>query len=87
MTRRSLKAADWPAGDRAGWRRLFADGGLLDDPGALAHLRPETRWSYEQSYGHWLGFLSRRGVDLEATEPAGRASADLIAAWVAVWRD
>lgn len=81
MTRRRLKFTDWPAQDRSAWEVLLQPGSLLRRGGAFAHLRPRTLSMRKQSYGHWLAFCRQQGLDLEAMDPAGRATDDLIVAW------
>ena len=81
MTRRRLKIEDWPERDRAAWDALLAPSRLLRPGGPFAALRPSTIWSREQSYGHWLAFCQKQRIDLEDTDPVGRASSRLIEAW------
>lgn len=82
MTRRRLTIENWPREDRAAWERLLAPGRLLRPGGAFAALRPATVWSYEQSYGHWLAFCQKEGVDLDALLPAARVTDARLLAWV-----
>lgn len=81
MTRRRLKIKGWPEQDRLAWEAMVRPGSLLRRGGAFAHLRASTLWSREQSYGHWLAYCQQQGVDLQATDTVGRASADLIDGW------
>jgi len=57
MMSRILPKYLWPDADRDAFASLFAEGGLLDDRGPLAHWRAPSRWLMEQQYGHWLGWV------------------------------
>lgn len=74
MRRRlSIPFSDWPARDRKAWHRAVTpNDDLLSDAGAGAHLREETRVSYMQGWGGYLGALNRAG-ELDSKEgPAAR---------------
>jgi hypothetical protein len=47
----TLPVKQWPPADRQVWTALFAQGGPLDDCGALAHVRHTTWVSLEWRYG------------------------------------
>lgn len=45
------RVRSWPAADQEMWRRLLMDGDLLDEKGALAHLREASCRMLEEAYG------------------------------------
>ena len=74
---RRLRWEDWPAADQALWKALVRHGGLLDDAGALSHLRPSTMEIIQAALRPLAGVahgLSARGSRRAARE-AGNARA------------
>ena len=53
--RRSLRLENWPAGDRAAWEALFAQGDVFADAGPCRRWRPATRRNRQDLYALWLG--------------------------------
>ncbi|QPZ89694.1 tyrosine-type recombinase/integrase [Thioclava electrotropha] len=78
-----LPIEDWPEADRVMWATLRAQGGPLDDHGALAHLRASSLETLGIRYGRWLGWLSRTERDALRLPPAERASLPRLQAWLA----
>ena len=54
----SLAPEQWPTPDRDLVDQLFAGGGLLDDRGPLAHVRPASRTKVTQTYARWMGWVA-----------------------------
>ena len=52
--RRSLPMAEWPEAHRRAFEAATRRAGLLDEPGALAHLVPLTLDRYTRAWGHFL---------------------------------
>jgi len=77
-----LKQSNWPSVDCATWSTLFAEGDILDGQGPLAHWRLVTRQKCAQSYGYWLAYLIRTGQLNGDTDPAKRATPDVITAYI-----
>ena len=84
MTRARLGLAEseWPAADHAMWSALMHRGDVFEESGAFADLKPLTLKTRRVAYGHWLRFLKRTGVALEAEPPAERATADRVARFI-----
>ena len=77
-----LKREDWPRQDRAAWDALFVDGGIFDERGPCVDWSAGSRCKREQSYGHWLGFLTNAGLLDAACLPADRFTQDAVRAFV-----
>jgi integrase len=54
--RRSLPRAEWPEPHRAAFEAATRPAGLLDEPGALAHLAALTIDRYASAWGHFLAY-------------------------------
>ena len=85
-TRLILKREDWPNQDRAAWDALFVDGGIFDERGPFVDWSAGSRRKREQSYGHWLGFLTNAGLLDAACSPADRFTQDAVRAFVEATR-
>lgn len=72
----------WPQMDRDMWEALFRQGGLLDDVGALSHLRPTTQQMLETHYGRWLGWLNEVHPDSLLGPPTQRITNDRLSGWL-----
>ncbi len=81
-----LKREDWPNQDRAAWNALFVDGGIFDERGPCVDWSAGSRCKREQSYGHWLGFLTNAGLLDAACLPADRFTQDAVRAFVEATR-
>jgi integrase len=64
------------------WQTLFRQGGLLDDAGALSHLRPTTQKMLEGHYGCWIGWLNRTDPTVLLESPAQRFTAERLSGWL-----
>jgi len=73
----------WPAADRHAFDALFAQGGLLDDNGALGHWRPLSRMLMQNQYARWLGWVSEAQPEALAFMPCERATSERLQAWLA----
>ncbi|MFX3653931.1 MAG: hypothetical protein ACN6IW_00365 [Paracoccaceae bacterium] len=82
MTRLILRVDEWPETDRAMWAALTRRVGLLDEAGALSHLRPISLEKFAVSYGRWLGWLRSEDPGALALEPAARATGERMATWM-----
>ena len=80
---KSMPLQSWPEADRNAFLALFAEGGLLDDRGPLAHWRAPSRDAMERQYGLWLGWISRAEPEALELGPVERASPDRLRAWLA----
>lgn len=79
----SLLLHHWPDADRNALTALFAQGGLLDDNGALAHWRAPSRKVMERQYGQWLGWVAREEPEALVLGPTERATVKRLRAWLA----
>ena len=79
----ALPLQHWPAGDRHAFEALFAQGGLLDDHGALGHWRPLSRRLMQNQYARWLGWIRQAEPEALALTPCERATPERLSAWVA----
>jgi integrase/recombinase XerD len=52
-----LPIHEWPEVDRKAWNAALHSGSILDDPGALSHLRAATIARRMYIYGRWLRYL------------------------------
>jgi integrase/recombinase XerD len=81
-----LAFATWPEADRKLWQNAFrAADDPFDDCGSGAHLASASRRVLRSSYGIFLGFLSRKHVDVLGRPPATRLDRELAEIYVA-WR-
>jgi hypothetical protein len=72
----------WPEADRALWDALVAQGGPLDDAGALSHLRPATLGTLRRGYAQWLAWLRASRPEVLSEPPERRATAERLSAWM-----
>jgi len=72
----------WPEADRFMWAALRAQGGPLDDQGALAHLRETSLQTLERRYGRWLCWLGKSDPTALQLQPAERATTDRLKKWL-----
>lgn len=72
----------WSELDRDMWLALFHQGGLLDDAGALAHLRLITQEMLRRQYGRWLGWLSKAHPAALLEPPTERFTQDRLSGWL-----
>lgn len=84
--RRCLPPAEWPALDRSLWADLTGDGDIFADGASFADLRPTTIRNYCRSYGRWLAFLDALSRLDPTAEPAARATADNVEAYISALR-
>ncbi|SMX33423.1 tyrosine-type recombinase/integrase [Maliponia aquimaris] len=78
-----LPLTHWPVADRMAFAALFAEGGLLDDRGPLAHWRAPSRDTMQRQYGLWLHWVSMAAPEVLLLDPVQRATADRLRAWLA----
>lgn len=72
----------WPNSDKQMWQALFHRGGLLDDAGALSHLRPTTQEMLCSRYGRWIGWQSMADPAALLQLPPQRLTAGRLKAWL-----
>jgi integrase/recombinase XerD len=77
-----LKRSHWPIADQIAWDALFTKGDLLDGSGPCVRWSEGSRRKREQSYGHWLGFFSRRGPLGMPSDVTDRATSKTVGAFV-----
>lgn len=77
-----LSITDWPAADQAMWHSVFAEGDLLDERVALAHVRDTTRLSLQPRYGRWLNWLAARHPADLTLSPAERVTTTRLRGWL-----
>lgn len=80
---KSLHLHHWPDADRTAFLALFAEAGLLDDRGPLAHWRAPSRESMKRQYGLWLAWVSQADPEALRLDPVERATAKRLRAWLA----
>jgi integrase/recombinase XerD len=54
---KNVSIRDWPECDREAWNTAIRPGSVLDNPGALSHLRTPTLARLQYSYGRWFRYL------------------------------
>lgn len=64
------------------WASLLERGGLLDDPGALAHLRATSISMRAQQYGRWLAWLAAHDPAALEEPPTSRLTLDRLGRWL-----
>ncbi|GMG85610.1 hypothetical protein LNKW23_48330 [Paralimibaculum aggregatum] len=79
---RSLPVAHWPEADRLAWTALTTPAGPLDEPGALAGLRPASLKTLAHAHGHWLAWVAAQDPAALDEAPAGRLTPARLAAWM-----
>lgn len=79
---RVLPLESWPEADRRMWDGLVAQGGLLDEAGALSHVRETTRQGLLMRYRQWLGWLEDVDPTALTELPEVRATAERLGRWV-----
>lgn len=72
----------WPAHDRAAFAALFAEGGLLDDRGALHHWRKVSRHTMQLQYSQWVDWVSRTEPNALHLDPVARATPERLRSWL-----
>lgn len=72
----------WPDSDKRMWQALFHRGGLLDDAGALSHLRLTTQEMLCKHYARWIGWLGKADPAALLPPPPQRLTAGRLAAWL-----
>jgi hypothetical protein len=73
----------WPLADRVLWQALVTPAaGLLDDAGALSHLRPASLNIISVCYGCWLAWLTEAVPGALDEPPVERATPERLLAWV-----
>ena len=77
-----LPFREWPAVDRRAWEAALTAGAVFDDGGVAASWRPATRADAINGYGYWLQFLVDQDPALLQLDPAERATADRLRAYV-----
>jgi integrase len=77
-----LKRSHWPITDQIAWDALFAEGDLIDGSGPCVRWSEGSRKKREQAYGHWLGFLSRRGPLGVPSDVTDRATSETVTAFI-----
>lgn len=78
----ALPLQNWPVADRHAFDALFAQGGLLDDHGALGHWRPLSRMLMLNQYARWLGWVSEAEPTALALMPNERATPARLHDWL-----
>lgn len=74
---------EWPAADQRLWASITTDGGLFDETGSLAHLRPATLKTCAVVYGRWLFWIKTVDPDALLLAPINRITADRVNSWMA----
>ena len=77
-----LKRPNWPITDQIAWDALFTEGDLLDGSGPCVRWSEGSRRKREQTYGHWLGFLSGRGPLGVPSDVTDRATLETVVAFI-----
>ncbi|MDM7968160.1 MAG: tyrosine-type recombinase/integrase [Paracoccaceae bacterium] len=72
----------WPNSDKQMWQALFHRGGLLDDAGALSHLRLTTQEMLCKHYARWIGWLGKADPAALLQPPPQRLTAGRLEAWL-----
>ena len=77
-----LKRPNWPITDQIAWDALFTEGDILDGSGPCVRWSEGSRRKREQTYGHWLGFLSGRGPLGVPSDVTDRATLETVVAFI-----
>ena len=77
-----LKRPNWPITDQIAWDALFTEGDILDGSGPCVRWSEGSRRKREQTYGHWLGFLSGRGPLGVPPDVTDRATLEAVVAFI-----
>lgn len=72
----------WPVDDRTAFAALFAEGGLLDDRGPLAHWRGVSRHAMQLQYSQWVDWVSRTKPNALHLDPVARATPERLRSWL-----
>ena len=72
----------WPEDDRAAFIALFAEGGLLDDRGPLAHWKEVSRKLMQRQYGLWVHWVSCTEPNALHLDPVVRATPERLRSWL-----
>lgn len=81
--RKRLPFERWPEADRKQWIAAFQPSARLKRGGVACHLRPSSRETHERHYGHFLGFLDRRGLLLRDAPAAAHVTPENVDAYLA----
>ncbi len=57
-----VKLEDWPKADRDAWAAARRPGDVLEPGGPASHWSPGSMTWIVNAYGHWVGWLTRRGL-------------------------
>lgn len=87
MTDVTWRIPDWPAEDKALWRRMTTRVGPLDDGGELAHLRETSIRNVEIAYGRWLAWLGKHEPTALNEPPIPRVTPQRVRLWMEDVRD
>jgi integrase/recombinase XerD len=77
-----LKRPNWPITDQIAWDALFTEGDILDGSGPCVRWSEGSRRKREQTYGHWLGFLSGLGPLGVPPDVTDRATLEAVVAFI-----
>jgi integrase/recombinase XerD len=81
--RQSLKVADWPEADRLAWERAKQPSSpFAPQTGSATRWRPSTQQLHENNYGYFLGWMKRSGDLASDSQPAGRATREVVRAYL-----
>ncbi len=80
---KSMPLQSWPEADRNAFLALFAEGGLLDDRGPLAHWREASREAMKNQYGLWLRWIAQTEPEVLRLDPVERATPQRLRTWLA----
>ena len=64
----ALRFERWPEVHQTAWRRMLADGDILDDRGAAHNWRPATIKTNRAHYGRWLSYVGEGPTPLDTTD-------------------
>ena len=81
-SRQGLSFSDWPETDRRAWEAALMAPDVFDAGGLAAQWRTATRADAIRGYGYWLKFLANQDPALLELDPAGRATADRLRAYL-----
>lgn len=76
--RRCRPVHKWPTIDQSLWLAAIRRGDVLDEAGALAHLRPQSLHKLRRGYGRFLTFVAQHGYLDEETQPASRVTVEVM---------
>lgn len=82
MSTKVVRAARWPAADRAAWAAAFDEGDIFDGRGPAAHWSAGSRCSVASGYGRWIGYLQAVEPAALAAPPAERVTRERIRRYI-----